>query len=266
MSYLDDNRNAIAAEWKRLGWSDNMIYGMLGRAQRESSFNTGIANPNDAGPGLHSKGLFQWNRERLGGLFNFAKKQGMKWTDPRLQALYTHYEITGKTDAMKDGDVATGPEKATWRRLTAAQDLQGAVDAAMLYTRPYGSVKGRKLTPRSGLHYRETLQAAKKFAGIPIDPVDSMQMMGNRADDPKYDNNVFAGRDSGVNDAAAQLISDTTPKTDSQGTRLPDDSPDLSNLIGNFMSSKNTKPAPPANPSIGELANLFSPKLSWASL
>lgn len=274
MSYLDNNRAAIEQTWRNLGWSDNMIYGMLGRANRESSFNTGIVNPGDAGPGKDSVGLFQWNRERLAGLKSFAKRQGTKFTDPSTQAMYTHFEMTGKTTALSPTDKATGPEKATWRRLNEAGGLQDAVDAAMLYTRPDGTIVNGKLSARTGLHYKETLESASKFAGKPFTSAELASLASNVAQrpqtqtvwdaDPKHNNaiNVQKQAESASTDASLAAAQNAI-----QNSMEPGNSNVIGNLANAFMPNANTNQNPAPKPmSIEEMASLFRPRLTWAGL
>lgn len=270
------NRQTIASEWKRLGWSDIAIAGMLGRAQRESSFNTGIANPNDAGPGLHSKGLFQWNRGRLAGLFRYAKEQGGKWTDPKIQARYTDWEIR------------QGPEKKTWERLQNASTLTDAVNAAMLYTRPRGSMTksdGKWIgTPTRGLHYKETLAAAKKFYGKvepAKDPLDQMQSMWdqeatskNQSDwvqdspkqsDAKIDFATQAMTEDRIKASTETLAANNKELvTANEGSFNPDLAGALSSLLPGLTNTQSNPTPPP--PSINDLQQLFKPRLQWASL
>lgn len=263
------NRSKIAAEWKRLGWSDLAIAGMLGRAQRESSFNTSIVNKDDAGPGLHSTGLFQWNRARKAGLLRYAKENGLKWNDPVTQARYTDWEIR------------EGPERKTWSRLSNAKNLTQAVDAAMLYTRPKGSIVGGKLSPKTGLHYKETVQAAKKFYGKPIadssTPLDQMQSMWDpdktpqsewqkdtvQQSDAKIDFEAQSQVEQGLKDAQETLANNNELVTPNEGSFNPDLASSLSSM---FPALNNAKPSTPPPPTITELQSLFRPRLEWASL
>lgn len=265
------NRSTIASVWKQLGWSDLAIAGMLGRAQRESSFNTGIANPNDAGPGKHSEGLFQWNRDRLANLKAFAAKQGTKWQDPKTQALFTHWEIT------------KGPEKKTWERLQNATNLTQAVNAAMLYTRPKGTIVNGKLSPTTGLHYKETLSAARKFYGkvTPAsDPLDEIQSKWDPSVTSKnqsdWDQSAPQQSDAKIDFAAQTAVEDKivsaqneiaegnkTLVTPNDGSFNPDLAGALSGILPNITSQKPTAPPPP---SITQLQELFKPRLQWASL
>lgn len=266
------NRQAIASEWKRLGWSDLAIAGMLGRAQRESSFNMGITNKNDAGPGLHSKGLFQWNRDRLANLFRFAKQEGGKWTDPKIQARYTHWEIT------------QGPEKKTWERLQKASSLTDAVNAAMLYTRPKGTIRDGVLTPTRGLHYKETLSAARKLYGKvepAKDPLDQMQSMWDPEATSKnqsdWQQDAPKQNDAKIDFAAQAMTEDRIASsqqelaaankdlvTPNEGSFNPDLAGALSGLLPGLTNTQSNPTPPP--PSINDLQQLFKPRLQWASL
>lgn len=268
------NRNTIASEWKRLGWSDVAIAGMLGRAQRESSFNTSITNPGDANDGTDSKGLFQWNRDRLANLKRFAKENGTKWNDPKTQARFTHWEIT------------EGPEKKTWQRLQNAKTVTQAVNAAMLYTRPQGSIIGKKLSPTTGLHYKETLQAARKFYGKvqpAKDPLEEIQSAWdpsvtnkNQSDWPEAVDGKPLQSDAKIDFATQTMVEDglkTSQQaieagnkelvTPNDGSFNPDLAGALSSILPGVMPQQQTTPAPP---SLSELQSLFKPRLSWASL
>lgn len=264
----DANRAAIAAEWRKLGWSDVAIAGMLGRANRESSFNMAIRNPNDAGPGKDSVGLFQWNRSRLANLYKFANQQGMKWSDPRLQARYVHHEIT------------QGDEKKTFERLQAARTVKDAANAAMLYTRPKGTIlKGGKLSPTTGLHYKETLASANKFAKeLGVDPTKlSSQQMEAKDLTQSMSNYLPTGPSLEARDeraamrntvdsaivAGENVVNPAAVTTAVQTATAPSMPADVGNLLSGFLPKQK---AAPVVPSVAELSQMFGPKIRWAEL
>jgi hypothetical protein len=275
---LENNRLLIADEFRQAGLSEVAIAGMLGRISRESSFNTNAYNPNDAGPGKHSRGIWQWNRERLAGLKAFAKEQGLKWTDPRLQARFTLKELQG-------------PEKRVLTRLNQAKTVQEAADAAMTFARPKGSYiqKGGKITwtPRSGLHYKETLADAKKFyAGKNKDALVDTSKIQNQApavedegggleriDNPNARNNnamvawrkATASQTADTEIAAAQEVVNKVNEPVRSPTEGVIDPDSISSIIAGFMPRATQAPAPKP-PGITEMQAMFRPRLQWASL
>lgn len=77
------------------GYSEAETSKILGNLKQESSFNPLSRNPNDAGPGLDSWGIAQWNRGRFSNLKSFAAKQGKPWQDYETQLGFVHHEIQG---------------------------------------------------------------------------------------------------------------------------------------------------------------------------
>lgn len=77
------------------GWSKEQAAGIVGNLQNESGkdLNPSAIARNDAGPGLHSYGIAQWNRNRYAGLSEMAKRQNKQWNDLQLQLEYVHWEL-----------------------------------------------------------------------------------------------------------------------------------------------------------------------------
>lgn len=94
------------------GWTRAQAAGIVGNLQGESGANldSGAVNENDAGPGLHSYGIAQWNRERWAGLQAFAQGRGTAWHDFNTQLAYVQHELMNSERAV-------------------GNDLQGAQDA-----------------------------------------------------------------------------------------------------------------------------------------
>ena len=65
---------------KDKGYSKEFIAGLLGNISRESSLNPFAIGEHDVRQGVHSYGLFQWNRTRKTGLYNLLKERG--FSDP----------------------------------------------------------------------------------------------------------------------------------------------------------------------------------------
>lgn len=61
--------------FKGKGYSDEETAAIMGNLQQESKFNPNANNPNDAGPGLPSEGIGQWNRQRRDNMMDFVSKQ-----------------------------------------------------------------------------------------------------------------------------------------------------------------------------------------------
>jgi hypothetical protein len=61
--------------FKSKGYSDEETAAIMGNLQQESHFDPNANNPNDAGPGLPSEGIAQWNRKRRDQMMEFASEQ-----------------------------------------------------------------------------------------------------------------------------------------------------------------------------------------------
>lgn len=99
-------------ELKKAGFSDNAAAALTGGVQAESTFSPTAQRDNDAGPGLHSVGALQWNRERLAGLIQFAKANNADVRDLSTQRKYMIHELTDPNspykaigDQLKRGDI-----------------------------------------------------------------------------------------------------------------------------------------------------------------
>lgn len=136
------------------GFSDRAIRASLARMKQESNFNPKAINKNDAGPGKHSRGIFQWNRERLGALMNFASSSGVDWQDVRTQARFFAREA--KTTEKKWGS-----------RLLNAQTDEDAAKAAISMARPQG---WKSSNPTLGHGYQNTLNWTKNPAAAGVGP------------------------------------------------------------------------------------------------
>lgn len=77
------------------GWTKEQAAGIVGNLQNESgkNLNPSAIARNDAGPGLHSYGIAQWNRNRYAGLSEMARKSNKQWNDLQLQLEYVHWEL-----------------------------------------------------------------------------------------------------------------------------------------------------------------------------
>lgn len=105
-------RRETYQEMRAAGFSPNAAAALTGGAQAESGFSPTAINPNDAGPGLHSVGLIQWNRERLAGLNKFAEDNRLDVRDVSTQRKYVIHELTSEGgkykavgDKLKQGDI-----------------------------------------------------------------------------------------------------------------------------------------------------------------
>jgi hypothetical protein len=106
------------------GWSREQAAGIVGNLQQESgpNLNPRAVNKNDAGPGLHSYGIAQWNKERFENLKRFAKERGTSWDDFYTQLEFVHYELT------------QGEKKRVGEKLRKIKD---AAEAAVLIDKKY---------------------------------------------------------------------------------------------------------------------------------
>lgn len=146
---VDRSQNAkvIARILKEEGFSERAIRASLARMKQESNFNPLALNKNDGGKGKHSRGIFQWNRERLDALERFAGKYGGR-DSLEAQARFYAQEVKGKI----------GGEGAYGRRLLAAQTDEDAAKAAISLARPKG---WKRNAPERGHGFQNTLRWTK---------------------------------------------------------------------------------------------------------
>lgn len=80
-----------------LGVPLDTAIGAMGSLGWESGvqLNNQALNRGDAGPGNHSYGWGQWNRERARALFAEGQRQGQPWYAPSVQAAHIRNELTG---------------------------------------------------------------------------------------------------------------------------------------------------------------------------
>jgi hypothetical protein len=129
------------------GFSDIAAKGALARIRQESGFNPKAINKNDAGPGLHSQGIFQWNRDRLDNLKRFG---GKNWQDVETQARFFAAEAKGKI----------GGEGKYGSKLLAAKTPEQAAEAVISMARPSGWTSKN---PRGGHGWNNTVNWARNM-------------------------------------------------------------------------------------------------------
>lgn len=176
------------------GLSRVAIAGAMARIASESSFDPTAIRKNDAGPGKHSRGLFQWNRERLTGLERFAKAEGKSMYDPAVQAKYFVAELHGS-------------ESKYGQKLLNASNPRDAARAAISLARP-GGWSARN--PEGGHGFSNTLRLTKQFAAGNF----GGQLGGKRSDTgatTRYSDAYNSGAEPGstVDDSILNVVSDT---------------------------------------------------------
>lgn len=85
----DWNKRVVYERFKKAGYSDEAIAGIMGRLQQEHSFNTSeVEEYDDPETGLHLGGLgmFQWNGGRTTRMKKWAADNGLDYLDPGAQA------------------------------------------------------------------------------------------------------------------------------------------------------------------------------------
>lgn len=122
-----NNAQVAMQYFQSQGWTPAQAAAIVGNLQQESyaRLDPAAMRPNDAGPGNHSMGLGQWNRERLGALRDFAKQQGKPWNDFQTQLEFVQHELTGS-------------ESRVGEALKNAADINAATAAFVGYERPQG--------------------------------------------------------------------------------------------------------------------------------
>ena len=122
-----DNAQLAMQYFQSQGWTPAQAAAIVGNLQQESysRLDPNALRKNDAGPGNHSMGIAQWNRERLGALRDFAKQKGKPWNDFQTQLEFVQSELTGT-------------ESRVGKALKGAGDISAATAAFVGYERPQG--------------------------------------------------------------------------------------------------------------------------------
>ena len=117
------------------GLTAEQAAGIVGNLQAESgqNLNPNARRDNDAGPGLHSYGIAQWNRDRWNGLNAFARERGKPWNDFDTQLEYIWHELNGRESAALQRLRAT----------TSAADAAAVID--QYYERSSGEHRQRRI-------------------------------------------------------------------------------------------------------------------------
>lgn len=146
------NRAQYAYEYfVKQGWTPVQAAAIVGNLQQESGMglNPDALNKNDAGPGNHSIGIGQWNRDRKDALVNFASKQGSSPLSFDTQLAFVQNELNGS-------------ESGVAQRLKQAQDVKSATAAFIGYERPQGWTPNN---PMGGHGWTNRLNNALALAG-----------------------------------------------------------------------------------------------------
>lgn len=155
------NAGVIAGTLSKAGLTDVQVAGVMGRLQQESSLNPNARNKNDAGPGLDSYGIGQWNRDRLDNLGGYAKALGKDKSDLATQAGFVAHEMFGSKDSRVSGKYGAGSESYAGKQLSKATTIQESAKAAMHYERPQGYTRSN---PTAGHGFSNTVSYANNFA------------------------------------------------------------------------------------------------------
>ncbi|TXR49886.1 phage tail tip lysozyme [Phyllobacterium endophyticum] len=131
------------------GMTPTAAAGFVGNLMGESDMNPEALRKDDAGPGLHSEGIGQWNRERLAGLKRLAASRGTSHKDFRTQLEWGWEELQSS-------------ERAQYDRMMNAKDIDEATDGGIMYERPVGSNKG----PRNGHNWSGRNANARALLGM----------------------------------------------------------------------------------------------------
>lgn len=147
----DVTSNDVVKElWKHFrkrGFTDEGIAGMLGNLEIESGFNTAIVEgENGQAYSGRGHGLAQWtDAKRLAGLKNLAKSTGRNWQDLDVQIEYLDHELsTSYSSVFKTLSNTNSIEEATrkfCREFERPQNCNGRQDAAKKHfqQKPSGS-------------------------------------------------------------------------------------------------------------------------------
>lgn len=122
-----DNAQLAMQYFQSQGWTPAQAAAIVGNLQQESysRLDPNALRKNDAGPGNHSMGIAQWNRERLSALQDFARQKGKPWNDFQTQLEFVQSELTGN-------------ESRVGKALKGAGDINAATAAFVGYERPQG--------------------------------------------------------------------------------------------------------------------------------
>lgn len=133
-TYANDE-NTNSKRWAAMNFfaRDNGAYytvsqaaGIVGNLEAESSLRPFAVNKNDAGAGLDSEGIAQWNRDRLDALKTFARKSNADWQDFTTQLLFVDHELRGRPLPSPGRDGASA-ESGAYAKLRQATTHYGGV-------------------------------------------------------------------------------------------------------------------------------------------
>lgn len=196
---IDAVKRALGEE----GFSPLAISASLARFAAESNFDPNAINRDDAGPGFHSRGLNQWNRDRLSNLKKFASRSGANWKDPYTQAKFYAAEVKG----------LIGREGKYGRKLLAAQTPEDAAKAAISLARPGGWTPKN---PENGLGYKKTLKYTKQFAGGDFSVAKGSRVSDTGASTNSVSVSGNSNRNNGPSDLL-NMVAQYTAKADATG-------------------------------------------------
>ena len=175
------------------GLTDFQAAGLVGNLMGESSLNPDSLAKNDAGPGLDSHGIAQWNRDRWSAMQEFAAQQGKASNDFGAQLDFVWHELnTSHTKNLA--------------ALQASTDVDSATDAGIMFEGPKGSDKG----PRFGDNWSGRNAYARTLVGeapnmSPVAPEPTRQ-----ATEP-YNPIAFQGIRDGQQAEPSVLVPKPTP-------------------------------------------------------
>lgn len=163
------------------GWAPHQAAGIVGNLQAESgpNLNPNAKRENDAGPGQHSMGIAQWNRNRLANLLAFAQSRGKPWNDFQTQLEFVDHELKGDESAAGNA----------LARTRTAEEAAVVVDDR--YERSDKSARGKRIANAKTLFEDHSKQATPtQKAGVTPTAANGQAPL---APMPMYDFSTGAG-------------------------------------------------------------------------
>ncbi|MDQ0202475.1 phage tail tip lysozyme [Pectinatus haikarae] len=110
----DHNAEVVYQRFKKAGWDDEAIAGIMGRVQQEHNFDTSDVPEQDIeGVGhVGGYGMFQWNGGRKEAFLSWAAKHGLNPQDPGVQADYAILEAKERGQGPDDMSGMSASESA----------------------------------------------------------------------------------------------------------------------------------------------------------
>ena len=135
------------------GYTREQAIGIVSNLMAESGVNPLARSENDAGPGMDSFGIAQWNRERLENLKTFAENRGLDYKDLDTQLAFTLWELENThgyaNSRLKSSSTAEEAADAIARYYEVPENVEARSRERQSAARNYMNGAGALISPTS---------------------------------------------------------------------------------------------------------------------